>query len=770
MESLTKTEYVTAVLSNCSPKDSMSLYRQRLEQVRSDNDVLGYWIRERTEIEKQYSMNLHKLAMSMQNTKSQSMSFHDAWQQLEAETLETAKYSNQMTHQMGSQIYKPLVEYYTSSPQTAAVRELAERLTNIANEISPNQGLTKISKSLKSDTLNSRANWDAEAPLAFEKLQNLDEEHLLMLKQVYSSIASLQSDACASHQNLLSKSMEVYMELPIENEIKKFSESAMLVTEPSSNLGTPSSLLSSTEDKPKEHGREGNLKSRVTTLFRRKTIAKNSNRSSPKSPKSPRASKLGNLFGKQGKDPNKESKRLASSPAANSSVPSLSEQSHTSSFARPVHDFRVNHGASEDETEETIRPNVSDRNRLSPSLDRPDLYGQNNISSQKIDKSVQKPEPVIGTERMEKNDTPFSDPGDFEPANPSSPSAIPSTPQIESKQVPGSDKTAIDNVSSTLRRNTSLSRYRSLGRANNSTSTDQLNDLNSLPNLSTLSLQSLNRQESLPGWLPELPKTAGLSAAIVETFSGELTDSGLLHPSCFGTVYLKYTPNIGQFGKIVGIQLASGFPLSIKMQDEERVQPSSSHDCFQLATGKLETPNPALTYDLQLDSVNGARSIPLTVVQKWKHEETASSMIAFVKPNAAWKDLGNTLSLQKLVMTVYLGENIIVKGCQSSPAGEFSRKTSKLKLYFSEITVPSSGFKVLAHFDVSPSTAIRKPVIGLHFTMNDKSNDAGLVKLLERPEFESPNSSHRSVLETAYEQKAVPTFYISQIRDCIFYA
>ncbi|EPX72425.1 cytoskeletal protein Syp1 [Schizosaccharomyces octosporus yFS286] len=767
MDSLTKTEYVTAFLSNCSPKDSMSLYRQRLEQVRSDNDVLGYWIRERAEIEKQYSANLHKLAMNMQNINSQSMSFHDAWKQLEAETLETAKYRNQMTHQMSSQIYKPLLEYYTSSPQTASARKLAERLTNIANEISPNQGLKKLSKVSKSDTLNSRANWDAEAPLAFEKLENLDEEHLLMLKQVYLSIASLQSDACSSHQDLFSKSMEVYMELPIEKEIKKFSESATLFSEPASNTEAAGSPLSSTDDKVKEHGGESSLKSRVTTLFRRKT-AKKSNASSPKSPHS---NKLSNLFNKQGKDSNKESKRLVSSPGTNSSVPSLSEQSYASSIGRPAQDFQADHGASEDENEDTIRPNMSDRNRFSPSLDQPDSGEQNNIS-QNLDENFQNAEPQTSKERIKESGTPFSDPSDFSPAIPvpSSPSANSPTLSTKNKQVSGNDKAAIDSVSGSLRRNTSLSRYRSMGRSKTSSSADQLSDLSSLPNLSTSSLQSLDHREPILGWLPELPKAAGLSAAIIETFSGELTDAGLLRPSCSGTVYLKYAAIVGQLSKVVGVRLASSFPLAIKLQDEYSVHPSSSYDCFQVSTSKLETPNPALKYDLQLDSVNGARCIPLTVAQKWKHEETASSMIAFVKPNLAWKDIGNTLFIKKLVMSVYLGENIIVKGCQSSPAGEFSRKTSKLKLSFSDITVPSSGFKVLARFDVSPSAAVRKPVVGLQFTVNHKSNNSGLVTLLERPELESPSSSHRSVLESAYEEKEVPTFYTSQIRDCILYA
>ncbi|EPY54004.1 cytoskeletal protein Syp1 [Schizosaccharomyces cryophilus OY26] len=766
MDSLTKTEYVTAFLSNCSPKDSMSLFRQKLEQVRSDNDVLACWIRERMEIEKQYSGSLHKLAMSMQNIMPQSISFSDAWKQLEAETLEIAKYRNQITHQLGSQIYKPVVEYYTSSPQIASLRELAERLTNIANELSPSQGLMKLSKPSKSDALHSRANWDAEAPLAFEKLQSLDEERLLILKQVYLSIASLESDACASQQDLLSKSMEVYMDLPIEDEIKKYSQPAVSEVDPSSTPETPNTPFSST----KEHGGDGKLKNRVTTLFRRKSTAPKKNDKS--SPKSPRAGKLASIFNKKPKDSDSDFKEVGASPTANHSVYSFSNQSHASSFARPVHDFRVNnHGEVEGENEETIRPNLLERNQIHPSLDQPGSHEPYDFSAQRNDISVQKPESATSPERTREKESLFLTTNDFEPAIPtsSSPSTNPQSPQYENKQAPESDEAVIENVSNTLRRNTTISRHSTLGGTNTSTSSGQAADMSSLPNFSTMSLQTHDHHEVIPGWLPELPKTDGLSAAIVETFSGELSSSGLLHPSCVGTVYMKYAPKVGEFSKELGVQIASNFSLSIIKRDENFVRASSSNDCFHLATDKLESPLPVLGYTLQLDSVNGTRSIPLTVVQKWKHEDTSSSMIAFIKPNPAWKNLGNTLTIQKLVIIVYLGENILVKSCQSSPAGEFSRKTSKLKLHFSDITVSSSGFKVLARFVVSPNTAIRKPVIGLRFRMNDNTNDAGLVKLFERPELESPASSRRSALESAYEEKKIPTSYTSHIRDCILY-
>ncbi|CAA16828.1 F-BAR domain protein Syp1 [Schizosaccharomyces pombe] len=815
MESLTKTEYVDAFLSNYSPNDSMSIFRQRLEQVRLDNDMLSQWIRERMDIERQYSDQLHKLAMNMQEKNNSSFAFNYAWKQLEGETLEISRYHSQIIGQIASQVYKPLIDYYTSSPQTATLRRLAERLSTVAEEMASSsvpglKGLKKKGRDADTKSQNdltaSRATWDSDAPLAFEKLQIVDEERLLILKQVYLTIASLETDTALKQQEFFSKSMAVYSDLPIEGEIRQFMNStSKVMSSASANKPSKSSGFHINNGKSKEeksHGENesgGKLKNKMSTLFRRKTIM-------PKKDKKPshksngRPNKLTAFFNKNSKASSISSAEEHPSNIDDSSIERRHYDSNHSSQIRD-HPSTNNNASSyqnfnetSDEGEDndaTIRAN----NVRSSFLEAP-LPVQPNVQAETVTPKISskaspfnKPNSVHSEasrntpSSIDRENASHSNPimmhgndfgGNFNNMQSRSTTTSPTSAVASPAPTENEDSNAaIERVANTLRKNPTISRRTrragTMDRYATASSDYMESNLGSLPNLSTLSLQS--GPDSTATWHPEFPNSSGLSASIVEKYSGELSEDGLLHPSCSGHIFMKYTSDFNTPPPEMGVRVASEFPMSFTHLNDHAVKYGPSENTLSLIPELLLSPIKVTDFNLHLDSINGASCIPLTVVQKWKHDESSSSMIAFVKPNPVWRNLGSSLHIEKLVIIVYLGENVLVKSCQSSPAGEFSRKTSKLKLHLSNINISSSGFKILAKFAISPSAAIRKPVIEFRIRMVDSSNNPGLTKLFLKPDmFDTTSSSGGSQLESAYEETKVPTSYGIHVRECSVFA
>ncbi|EEB08019.1 cytoskeletal protein Syp1 [Schizosaccharomyces japonicus yFS275] len=788
MDALAKTEYVEAFLPNFAPKDSMTVFRRRLERIRSDNDRLAHWLRERTEIERDYAVRLQKLANSMNEGNVQELSLSDAWLELERDMQLRSKLHNSMAKQLGGQVYKPISEFYTSSPQMASLRELESRLSSVARSMDPSS-ISKVLRSnkhkrgqsqdgqlmLDNNELISRTAWDSEAPFAFEKLQTVDEERLIMLKQVYLTVSSLENQVGRQLNESSETCMAIFSTISAEEETIRFASETVkngAVQQDASPVArTQHSSSSRKEESPEERPARApsKFKSRMNKLFRRKTvmIGKKKHSSESQAPLSSRKAAAGRIAPSSSLHSNSDDD-AHSVPEASSLMTNGTRSVNINPAANHIENEQQQQSTQQQEhreqpthTEHSSVPSSSAVTTLPQYVDVPQPNARSDASQVAVKTQAERASlaaPSISESSINASSSPMS-------VN------INPTPVVQ--ESPEERDAALERVSHALRQVPSVSR-----RTRSSDSTSRLTSPLSSPSTempmgmhipprsrSTLSIHSNSSVENFQPRIPELPNVPKLSSAIVAQVNGLWKGNQLQRAECDGSVYLVWrNPESVGSDKKCSVRLFSPQTLSSLVPTHTGVQLGNEPNSLDMPTSLIMTPTQVAKFQVPLEGSVLQNTLPLLVMQKWKHEETVSSMVAFVLRNPLYNNSAENYAVDKLSLLVSLGENVIVKSCRSSPAGEFSRKTSKLRVNFNDVTVPDTGLKVVARFEIEPNGVTRVPTIEYRMQLKHANVIESLVQVFSTPENVMRSSTVNS-LEGAYDAQVVPTLYTTVARQ-----
>src|ERR1700759_2681371 len=165
--------------------------------------------------------------------------FNSPWQKVVSSTKTLAQSHQTFAHNIEVDVERPLRDFATSNrelqdlsskvvsnlQQTVKEIDSASKRAEKLLAMGPKAAIDKVA-SAASSVEDARGQWDSEAPLVFEKLQEVDEMRWDQLRNSLTQLETYASDMSNSNSAAIQECLNVLLEVQTADEIQHFSMKA----------------------------------------------------------------------------------------------------------------------------------------------------------------------------------------------------------------------------------------------------------------------------------------------------------------------------------------------------------------------------------------------------------------------------------------------------------------------------------------------------------------------------------------------------------------
>ncbi|KZZ99545.1 fes/CIP4 domain-containing protein [Moelleriella libera RCEF 2490] len=194
-----------AMLASLQPDEAAQTFDGRVKRINKVNVEIADWLQERRRIEEQYVNGLRKLAQGNKGPASQSELgvLQAPWAQIVKAVERIAQSHEIFCQALNEQVERPL-RAFQQDAQVANLSNVSSNLNSLAKALQDAQSqsdkLNKKGKSNENVFLKLRdatQAWDAEAPLIFENLEDLDVSRIQRLQEKLDQYQTQESEQAA---------------------------------------------------------------------------------------------------------------------------------------------------------------------------------------------------------------------------------------------------------------------------------------------------------------------------------------------------------------------------------------------------------------------------------------------------------------------------------------------------------------------------------------------------------------------------------------------
>ena len=196
----------------------------------------------------------------------------------------------------------------------------------------------------------------------------------------------------------------------------------------------------------------------------------------------------------------------------------------------------------------------------------------------------------------------------------------------------------------------------------------------------------------------------GLNASIVETVSATFSQDQVTKAVVIGELALQHNPSATASPSGSDSIRLENFPVLEKVAPNPTfiTQTPAKSGEYTVNLSQVTRPSVAFKYQVHLEDSNLAAHAPVSISPTWKVEPTQASVILTYSFNPAFvSPARRSVSLKNVVIFI-AAENAKALGCQSKPAGIFSKERSMIYWKLGDMTLDGyaeAPQKLLARFN-----------------------------------------------------------------------